>query len=74
VAAGLSVSVNSDDPAYFGAYVNDCLRSCYRHRHLTLDDIIALARNSILSSFGTSTEVTEWLQRFDDYCASSPHR
>ena len=51
IGAGLLVSVNSDDPAYFGAYVGDNYRSV--RDHLVLDDatIMALARNSIVSSF-----------------------
>lgn len=51
IGAGLLVSVNSDDPAYFGAYVGDNYRGV--RDHLVLDDatIMALARNSIVSSF-----------------------
>lgn len=74
LAAGLRVSVNSDDPAYFGAYVNDCLRRCHSLMHLTLDDVIELARNSLLSSFAAPSDITRWLQRLDDYCDGAPKR
>ncbi|MBW3667356.1 MAG: adenosine deaminase [Actinobacteria bacterium] len=48
---GLLVSVNSDDPAYFGGYVGDNYRRI--HESLGVDEagLVALARNSILSSF-----------------------
>lgn len=49
--AGLLVSINSDDPAYFGGYVADNFHAA--REALDLDDatLIDLARNSITSSF-----------------------
>jgi adenosine deaminase len=49
--AGLLVSVNSDDPAYFGGYVADNYRAL--QSGLGLDDgtLVNLARNSIRASF-----------------------
>ena len=51
IEAGLVVSVNSDDPAYFGGYIGDNYRGV--RDALGLDDaaITGLARNSIKSSF-----------------------
>jgi adenine deaminase len=51
LAAGLKVTVNSDDPAYFGGYVNDNYRQVAEALHLTPADVVALARNSFDASF-----------------------
>ncbi|HJY19157.1 MAG TPA: adenosine deaminase, partial [Xanthobacteraceae bacterium] len=47
---GLMVTVNSDDPAYFGGYVNDNYRAVGSALSLTREEIIALARNSVQAS------------------------
>jgi len=49
--AGVRVTVNSDDPAYFGGYVGENYRAIAEALDLSTDDLIALARNSILASF-----------------------
>ena len=51
LAAGLNVSVSSDDPAYFGGYVDDNVRALVEHLALTADDVAALAINSVRSAF-----------------------
>jgi adenosine deaminase len=49
--AGLLVSINSDDPAYFGGYIGDNYRKAQQALGLGEETVIALARNSIESSF-----------------------
>lgn len=49
--AGLCVSVHSDDPAYFGAYVNDNYRAVRDAHGLGRSEILRLARNSLVASF-----------------------
>ncbi|MBT2515240.1 adenosine deaminase [Arthrobacter sp. ISL-30] len=51
LAAGLNVSVNSDDPAYFGGYVDENFRELIAVHELTVGDRALLAANSIRSSF-----------------------
>lgn len=51
MAEGLLVSVNSDDPAYFGGYVADNYRALVDGLGFGRDEIVTLARNSIESSF-----------------------
>jgi adenosine deaminase len=51
LAAGLKVTVNSDDPAYFGGYVNDNYLQVADAVGLTTDDVVTLARNSFEASF-----------------------
>lgn len=48
--AGLNVCVNSDDPAYFGGYVDGNYRAVARALDLTREQLAQLARNSVLSS------------------------
>ncbi|RAP39501.1 adenosine deaminase [Rhodovulum viride] len=67
--AGLQVTVNSDDPPYFGAYVNENLLQCQAALNLSVDEIVTLARNSIVGSFLPSQEVTKLTKKLDTYCA-----
>ena len=48
---GLNVSIHSDDPAYFGAYLADNYRNAATALGLGADEITRLAENSIRSSF-----------------------
>ena len=48
---GLLVTVNSDDPAYFGGYVDDNLRQCRQALDLSATEMATLAQNSITASF-----------------------
>jgi adenosine deaminase len=52
--AGVLVTVNSDDPAYFGGYVADNYLALHRALGLDLKMLEALAQNSLLASFGRS--------------------
>ena len=45
------VTINSDDPSYFGGYVNQNYIEVARALNLTKDDILLLAQNSINASF-----------------------
>lgn len=48
---GLLATVNSDDPAYFGGYINENFRRVAEAVDLSPDDIETLARNSFTASF-----------------------
>ena len=48
---GLKVTVNSDDPAYFGGYVNENYLACIEALDLSLEDVKQLVRNSFEYSF-----------------------
>ncbi len=49
--AGLCVTVNSDDPSFFGGYVNDNYIACQAALGLSRADLVALARNSVIAAF-----------------------
>jgi adenine deaminase len=67
LAAGLLVTVNSDDPAYFGGYVSENFVAVQEALSLTKNDIAALARNSFLASFMTDDEKAAALAAFDSF-------
>ena len=48
---GLCVTVNSDDPAYFGGYIADNLIAAQQALHLTAGQIYQLTRNAIHAAF-----------------------
>jgi adenosine deaminase len=48
---GLQVSVNSDDPAYFGGYVGDNYMQLVDFLGFGIEELADLARMSITSSF-----------------------
>jgi adenine deaminase len=49
--AGLRVTVNSDDPAYFGGYIHDNYVAVANALQLTEPELVTLARNAIDGSF-----------------------
>jgi adenine deaminase len=61
--AGLRVTVNSDDPAYFGGYVNENFIAIAEALELTEEDIKQLAENSIEASFMTRERKNFWNQK-----------
>jgi adenosine deaminase len=65
LAAGLTATVNSDDPAYFGGYVNDNFRALDAAGVLTRDGLIQLVRNSFTGSFLSEAEKDRHLKNID---------
>lgn len=57
--AGLSVSINSDDPAYFGGYIADNYQAAASALGLDAIDLAAIARNSVIGSFATAERKAE---------------
>lgn len=54
--AGLLVTVNSDDPPYFGGYVNENFTAVQQALNLSRSELIQLARNSFTASFLSDSE------------------
>ena len=61
------MTINSDDPAYFGGYVNANYHAAAEARGLGIDQLAALARNSFLGSFLPEAEKQAHLARVDEY-------
>ncbi len=64
---GLVVTVNSDDPAYFGGYVNENYLAITKALNLTADDIYKLAMNSFEASFLEKSIKDKMLARVREY-------
>jgi len=63
--AGLTVTINSDDPAYFGGYMNENFASVGSALGLSAAELIRIARNGFAASFMTDTERQRSLDAFD---------
>ena len=69
--SGLCVTVNSDDPAYFGGYVLENYLAAQRALGLTCADLVQLASNSIAASFLPEEAKREWLARIERYAEAN---
>ena len=63
--AGLKATINSDDPAYFGGYVNDNFVAVADALDLSRDDLLGLARNSFTGSFLSPVDQDKHLAEID---------
>ncbi|MBB4302009.1 adenosine deaminase [Rhodobium orientis] len=63
--AGLCVTVNSDDPSYFGGYVGDNLKAVAEAFDLSKADVVALVKNSFAGSFLDDGEKARRLAEVD---------
>ena len=63
--AGLCATVNSDDPAYFGGYVNDNLHAVAAATGLTARHAYQLAANSFEASFADAAAKARWREQLD---------
>jgi len=69
LASGLKVTLNSDDPAYFGGYLLDNWLACFEALPLTPADAVRLARHSLEASFAPVAQRAAWLTQLDRVAA-----
>ena len=67
---GMKVTVNSDDPAYFGGQVNQNLIAIQEALDLSKDDICELAKNSFAYSLLDQKTKDSYLREVENYCAA----
>jgi adenosine deaminase len=67
LASNLRVTVNSDDPAYFGGYLNANFVATIKALQLSRDDIYILGKNSFLASFLSEAEKQHLCASLDTY-------
>ena len=65
--AGLCVTINSDDPAYFGGYMNTNWEATFAALDLTKADAVTLARNSFEAAFVDETTKAGYLARLEKF-------
>jgi adenosine deaminase len=69
---GLCVTVNSDDPAYFGGYITENLLASQQALELTWRDIYTLARNAFEASFLSVDEKQRLIAGLDHFVQAHP--
>ena len=67
---GVRVTINSDDPAYFQAYVNENLVALQEAANLTRDEMVQLAKNGFTISWLPDDEKARYLSAVDAYAAT----
>ena len=67
LALGLKATVNSDDPAYFGGYLQENWLEAAQAVELTRHELVTLAKNSFTGSFLPEAEVARHLAAIDAY-------
>ncbi len=63
--AGICVTVNSDDPAYFGGYIGENLVKSAEALHLVADDVRTLCKNAFEASFLSDAEKARRIAEID---------
>ena len=69
--AGLRATINSDDPAYFGGYLNDNYNAVTQALGLTRAELVTLAKNSFLGSFLSDADKAKHVAEIDAYANRS---
>jgi adenosine deaminase len=67
--AGVAVTINSDDPAYFGGYIGDNYRAIAAGLALTAGDLHRLAANAIDGSFASPGRKRELFAELEEAAA-----
>lgn len=70
LAQGLHVTLNSDDPAYFGGYVNANYQALADYAGLTQDELVQVAINSFEGSFLPEGQKTAFIAEVRAYAAA----
>ena len=65
IDAGLAVTVNSDDPAYFGGYMNDNFTQTFAATGLQAEHAYKLAHNSFAASFIDASAKRRYIDQLD---------
>ena len=67
---GVKVTLNSDDPAYFRAYLNENIEFMGKKMSLTRSDIVQLQKNAFEISWISSEEKSRYLGMLEDYAGN----
>jgi adenosine deaminase len=69
---GLCVTINSDDPAYFGGYVDDNFAAVRDAFDLSADQLATLARNAVSASFLPADRRAPLIAEIEEWRAARP--
>ncbi|MFT8373232.1 MAG: adenosine deaminase [Liquorilactobacillus satsumensis] len=65
--AGVKISVNSDDPAYFNGYIADNYLALAQKYNFTKDELVQIAKNSFTTSWLTAQQKESFLGEIAEY-------
>jgi adenosine deaminase len=65
------VTINSDDPAYFGGYLNENFIAIQDALNLSYEEISTLVKNSFEASFIAKEQQAEYLKMVDDFISNN---
>lgn len=68
--AGLCVTINSDDPSYFGGYMNDNFIATADALDLSRAELLQIARNGFEAAFVSEQQKQSWYAELDAYQAA----
>ena len=71
IKEGINITINSDDPSYFGGYVNDNYRDVINALQLNEDECYVLLKNSLTSTFCDVETKSNMMKRLDNYWTSN---
>ncbi|MFO1496745.1 MAG: adenosine deaminase, partial [Lysobacterales bacterium] len=66
---GIVATINSDDPAYFGGYINQNFHETAAALKLSREELRTLAANSFEASFASAERKRAYMDRLARYCA-----
>ena len=70
--AGVAVTINSDDPSYFGGYMNENFSATQEALELTADDVYTIARNGFEAAFLPAAAKARHIAALDAYWKPGP--
>ncbi len=68
---GLCATINSDDPAYFGGYMNENYLEVAQSLNLNQEHLIQLAKNAFTASFLPLSQKEKLMRELDEYVSNS---
>ena len=71
LSEGLKVTINSDDPAYFGGYINDNFVRAIMDCNLTEKDIYQMCKNSFTASFLSDIDKAHYISKLNHFTVTS---
>lgn len=67
IQENLLVSINSDDPVFFGRYIADVIEDVYHYLCLSKQEVVQCARNSFLTSFLSEKKKEAYIKSLEEY-------
>ncbi|WP_244225155.1 adenosine deaminase [Vibrio aquaticus] len=64
---GLCVTINSDDPAYFGGYMNDNFKAVAESHQMSEQELAMFTRNAIMASFISEEQKSHLLDKLGQF-------